>query len=307
MTNAVASSTVRIGGREIARAGFGAARLTAGDGWGEPADRGPARHILESALALGIDYVDTADVLGPGVSESIIGEVIGASGRAIVATKAGMLHYGERQWGVLGRPDYLKQQAYASRARLRVETIDLFYLHRIDPSFPLADQIGALQELRAEGVIREIGVSEPTPEQFEAFIAIERPAAVQSRFNIAQRENLPVLTRAEELGIPFVAYWPLIGHAIGLPETARSAVFGALEPAAARLGATTSQLALAWLVSRSPATVPIFGTRSPEHLAQNVAATRITLDPVLVDELERVVDEALLEVGAAAAQPGGVR
>ncbi len=307
MTNVAAPSTVPLAGRPIARAGFGAARLTAGDGWGEPADRGPARRMLEAALALGVDYIDTADALGPGVSESIIGEVIGSSGRAVVGTKAGMLHYGERQWGVLGRPEYLKQQAHASRARLRVEAIDLFYLHRIDPGVPLADQVGALQELRAEGVIREIGVSEPTPEQLEAFLAIERPAAIQSRYNIAQRGNQPVLDRAEGLGIPFVAYWPLIGHAIGLPETARSAVFGALEPPAVRLGSTPSQLALAWLVARSPVIVPIFGTRSPEHLAENVAATRLALDPAFVAELERVVDDALADLGVAAAQAGGVR
>ncbi|MGO3886599.1 MAG: aldo/keto reductase, partial [Mycetocola sp.] len=225
---------ISVAGRELNRLGFGAARLTAGDGWGDPSDREPSRQVLRDVIAAGIDYIDTADALGPGVSESIIGEVVGASGDACVATKAGMIHSGEREWGVFGRPDYLRQQAHASRARLGVHTIDLFYLHRVDPAFPLADQWNALRRLRDEGVVRAIGVSEPSAQQLEQIVAIEPPAAVQSHYNLIQRGNDPIVARTAELGIPFVAYWPLAGNAIA-PDL-RAAAWQAIAPIAAEHG-----------------------------------------------------------------------
>lgn len=191
----------RLAGASVTRVGFGAARLTAEDGWGAPRDPDSARNLLLAAVDAGYDYIDTADALGPGISEQLIGEALGNRDDVLVATKVGMLRPAPDAWGVLGRPDYLRQQIRLSLQRLQRDRIDLLYLHRIDPDYPLADQLGALQEARDRGDVGAIGVSEPTAEQLEQVIAVEPGlAAVQSLYNPVARRNTAVASRSRELG-----------------------------------------------------------------------------------------------------------
>ncbi|MFD0994639.1 aryl-alcohol dehydrogenase-like predicted oxidoreductase [Pseudoclavibacter chungangensis] len=280
-----------LAGHEVRRVGFGAARLTAGDGWGRLADPEPARRLLRDALDAGYDLVDTADSLGPGVSEQIVGEVVGDRDDVLVATKVGMLRPAPGRWGILGHPDYLRQQVHTSLLRLRRERIDLLYLHRIDPAHPVADQLGALQELCDAGHIGAIGVSEPSAEQLDEVLAIERVAAVQSLFNVAATGNAPIVRRLAAEGIPFVAYWPLIGR--GLPRDVYERVFAVLARAGDELDASPARVGLAWILAQAPTTFAVAGSRDPAHLADNLRADELVLDPARADRLAADVANAL--------------
>lgn len=284
----VGPQRVELAGRNVSRVAFGAARLTAGDGWGVPEDISASRNLLRSAIDLGYDYIDTADSLGPGVSEAVIGDVVGNSDRVLVATKVGMLRPSATRWGVLGHPDYLRQQVRNSLLRLRRDRIDLVYLHRIDPAYPLADQLGALQELRDEGLVGHIGVSEPTPAQLEEVFDIETPAVVQSVYNLVERRNGEIITTLGDRGIPFVAYWPLLGR--GVSRSVYDAIHRQLRPTAQRLGTTTHALSLAWIFGRHPLSLAVVGSRDPRHLAANRAAADLTLDDAVLDEITAAVD-----------------
>lgn len=283
-----ARGVVSIAGFDAVQVAFGAARLTAEDGWGAPSDPAASRATLRAAVDAGINHIDTADALGPGVSEALIGAELGDTDGVLISTKVGMLRPGPRSWDILGHPNYLRQQVYNSLYRLRRERIDLLYLHRIDPNYPLADQLGALQDLRDAGLVGHLGVSEPTLPQLREVLALEPAlAAVQSVYNLAETKNAPVAAALRERGIPFVAYWPLIGR--GLPAGARAALFTALTPIAEGVGLHATQLVLAWIFTRAPGSLAVVGSRSRSHLADNVAAAGAVLDGPTVAAVETAV------------------
>lgn len=282
------SGTLRLAGAVVPRVGFGAARLTAGDGWGVPADPEQSKRLLLDAVSAGFKYVDTADALGPGVSEQLIGEALGRREDVLVATKVGMLRPAAKRWGILGHPDYLRQQIELSLQRLQRDRIELLFLHRIDPNFPLEDQLGVLQDARDRGDVGAIGVSEPTAAQLETVLTLEpKLAAVQSLYNLTARQNDSVIQRLHGIGIPFVAYWPLIGR--GLRPERKDALFAQLDAIGRRLGLSAHQLSLAWIFATQPNALAIVGSRSLEHLELNLRAADVVLEPAVVDEIDAAV------------------
>lgn len=279
------SATFALGGDlTVNRLGFGAMRLTGKGVWGPPADRDECLRVLRRAVELGVDFIDTADSYGPAVSEELIREALHPYDGVTIATKAGLLRTAPDVWEPLGFPAYLRQQCEMSLRRLDVETIDLFQLHRIDAKFPAEDQIGELAALRDEGKIRHIGLSEVTSGQLAAARAVTPIASVQNMYNLTMRDSEPVLEVCEADGIAFIPWFPLAAGPLAAPD-------GPLQRIAADHGASPSQLALAWLLARSPVMVPIPGTSKVAHLEENVAAARI--------ELTGTEFDALSEAGAA--------
>jgi pyridoxine 4-dehydrogenase len=279
-----ASGTFALGGDlPVTRLGFGAMRLTGEGIWGEPADHAEALAVLRRAVELGVTLIDTADSYGPEVSERLIAEALHPYPEdLVIATKAGLVRTGPRQWHPVGRPEYLRQQCELSLRRLKLEAIDLFQLHRIDPRVPAEEQLGLLADLRTEGKVRHVGLSEVTVAQLDAAREVVEVASVQNRYNLVDREHEAVLDRCSELGIGFIPWFPV---AVG--DLARPG--GVLDEAARRHGATPAQLALAWLLHRAEVMLPIPGTSKVAHLEENCAAALVDLDR---DELE-----ALAEVG----------
>ena len=271
---AQASGTLTLGGElTVNRLGFGAMRLTGKGVWGPPADRGEAVRVLRRAVDLGVNFIDTADSYGPYISEDIIHEALhpySSHQGLVIATKAGLLRTGPDVWIPLGNPSYLRQECEMSLRRLGVETIDLFQLHRIDANFPLADQVGELVALQKEGKIRHIGLSEIDVDQLTAAQQITPIVSVQNMYNLAARTAEPLLDAATSQGIAFIPWFPLAAGPLAPPD-------GPLQKVAVGHDATPSQLALAWLLKRSPVMLPIPGTSSVAHLEQNVAAAEITL------------------------------
>ena len=278
---AVRSGTFDIGGDlRVHRLGFGAMRITGKGIWGEPQNHGEAIRVLRRSLELGIDFIDTADSYGPEVSERLIAEALYPYPKGLViATKAGLRRPGPDQWVEDGRPEYLRGQVESSLRRLRLERIDLLQLHRIDPKVPLADQIGALTRLQQEGKIRHLGLSEVTVEQIEAARKLADIVSVQNLYNLANRKSEDVLDYSEAEGIGFIPWFPL---ATG--DLAQSG--GPLARAAERLNAQPSQVALAWLLRRSPVMLPIPGTSRVKHLEENTAAALLELDQETLRELD---------------------
>lgn len=251
------------------RVGFGALRLTGPGAWDPTPDRPAAVRVLRRAVELGVTHIDTADSYGLGENEELIAEALHPyPAGLVVATKAGQSRPGRNAWVPLGRPEYLRQQAELSLRRLRVDRLDLFYLHRVDPLVPFEDQIGALAELRAEGKVAGVGLSEVTAAQLAEAEKLVPIAAVQNLYNWADRTHEPVLEHCAANGIAFVPWLPVAG---GRSDRR-------LDAAAARLGATPTQVALAWLLGKAPVVLPIPGTRSLDHLAENVAAADLDLD-----------------------------
>ena len=271
---AQASGTLTLGGElTVNRLGFGAMRLTGKGVWGPPADRGEAVRVLRRAVELGVNFIDTADSYGPYISEDIIREALhpySSHQGLVIATKAGLLRTGPDVWIPLGNPSYLRQECEMSLRRLGVETIDLFQLHRIDANFPLADQVGELVALQKEGKIRHIGLSEVDVDQLTAAQQITPIVSVQNMYNLAARTAEPLLDAVTTQGIAFIPWFPLAAGPLAAPD-------GPLQKVAAGHDATPSQLALAWLLKRSPVMLPIPGTSSVDHLEQNVAAAEIRL------------------------------
>ncbi|CAL9392538.1 Pyridoxine 4-dehydrogenase [Actinosynnema sp. ALI-1.44] len=266
------SETFSLGGDlTVNRLGYGAMRLTGEGIWGYPADRDNAIAVLRRAVELGINFIDTADSYGPHVNEELIKEALHpyADG-LVVATKAGLLRTGPGEWPILGKPEYLRASAEASLRRLGVERIDLFQLHRIDPDYPLEDQVGELRKLQEEGKIRHIGLSEVDVEQLGAAQAVAPIASVQNLYNLANRQHEAVLDYTTEHGIAFIPWFPVASGEIARPG-------GVLDTAAREHGATPAQLALAWLLRRAPNVLPIPGTSSIAHLEENTAARTIEL------------------------------
>jgi pyridoxine 4-dehydrogenase len=273
--------TFNIGGDlEVRRLGFGAMRIT-GDGiWGPPADPEGAGRLLRRVVELGVNLIDTADSYGPEVSENLIAEALHPYPEGLViATKGGLRRTGPGQWPRDGRPERLKECCEGSLRRLRLERIDLYQLHAPDPRVPLEDSLGALKELRDEGKIRHIGISNVSLEELERARAVVDVVTVQNRYNLIDRHSESVLEACEREGIGFIPWFPL---AIG--ELARSG--GPLDDLARTHDATPGQLALAWLLARAPVMLPIPGTASIQHLDENVAAQSIELARGEIERLE---------------------
>ncbi|MEU0494543.1 aldo/keto reductase [Mycobacterium sp. NPDC006124] len=267
-----ASGTFTIGGDlTVNRLGFGTMRLTGNGIWGPPDDRAEAVRVLRRAVELGIDFFDTANSYGPYVAEELIREALHPyRDGLVVATKAGLVRTGEDQWTPLGFPAYLRQEVEMSLRRLGTDRIDLFQLHRIDSKFPAEDQVGELAALQKEGKIRHIGLSEITAEQLAAAQGVASIASVQNRYNMAERTADPLLQACEDQGIAFIPWAPLGSG----PLVADG---GPLQRIASRHRVKPSQLAVAWLLKRSPVMVPIPGTSRVAHLEENVLAAEVTL------------------------------
>jgi aryl-alcohol dehydrogenase-like predicted oxidoreductase len=266
------NQTMKIAGEiEINRLGFGAMRITGKGIWGPPADRDGAIKLLKHVVDSGCNFIDTADSYGPNVSEELIGEALAPYKKGLViATKCGLVRTGPNQWPVDCRPERLKTCCEGSLQRLKLETIDLYQLHRIDSKVPLADQIGALVELKNEGKIRHIGLSEVTPAQLAEVQKLTPIASVQNEYNLTNRKSEATLAACEQQNIAFIPWYPLGGG-----DTKNSEA--KLQPVADRLGATPHQVALAWLLQRSPVMVPIPGTSSIEHFDENMGALDVDL------------------------------
>jgi pyridoxine 4-dehydrogenase len=270
-TVASASGTFRIGGDlTVNRLGFGAMRITGKGVWGPPQDHDECVRVLRRAVELGVNFIDTADSYGPYVSEDLIREALHPYDGVVIATKAGLVRTGPDEWPPLGFPPYLRQECEMSLRRLGVDTIELFQLHRIDNKFPLEDQVGELVKLKQEGKIRHIGLSEVDVEQLAAAQKITEIVSVQNMYNLTARAAEPVLEACEAGDIGFIPWFPLAAGPLAAPG-------GPLDSIAADHHATASQLALAWLLKRSPVMLPIPGTSKVDHLEQNVAAAEITL------------------------------
>jgi aryl-alcohol dehydrogenase-like predicted oxidoreductase len=277
--NTAAPKTFRIGGSiEVARLGFGSMRLTGRGIWGEPADRGEAIRTLQRLPALGVNFIDTADSYGPNIAEALIREALHPYGELLVATKAGLARTGPDQWVPLGRPEYLIQQAYASRHRLGVERIGLWQLHRIDPRTPRSEQFDAVKQLLDSGVIAHAGLSEVSVADIKAASKVFKVATVQNRYNLGDRSSEDVLRYCEQNGIGFIPWFPLSAGRL----TRSGSV---LDSIAKRHRASPGQIALAWLLRRSPVMLPIPGTSKVAHLEENVAAAGIELSGEEFDAL----------------------
>jgi pyridoxine 4-dehydrogenase len=266
------SGTFKIGADiEINRLGFGAMRITGKGVWGPPADRGEALRVLRRAVELGIDLIDTAESYGPHVSEALIAEALHPYPKGLViATKGGFDRTGPGQWVENARPERLREELDGSLKRLKVERIDLYQLHRIDPKVPEKEQFETLREFQREGKVRHVGLSEVSVAEIKRASKIVKVASVQNRYNLADREWEKVVDYCEEHGIGFIPWYPL--------QTGKLAARGgALAKIAAKHRATPAQIALAWLLKRSPVMLPIPGTSKVEHLEENVAAAKIEL------------------------------
>lgn len=275
-----AGTTFDLGGdMPVGRIGYGTMRLTDHPGippseaviWEPPRDRAGAVAVLRRAVELGVGLVDTADSYALGAVEEIVAEALYpyADG-VVVATKAGLARPGPGKWVPLGRPEYLRQQAELSLRRLRTDCIDLFQLHRVDPGVPLADQVGALRELQEEGKVRHIGLSEVDVDQVREARGIAEIASVQNLYNLAMRQHEAVVDYTAAEGIAFLPYFPMAVGELAAPGVPVAEV-------AAELGATTAQTALAWLLRRARNVLPIPGTTSLGHLAENVAALDLAM------------------------------
>jgi pyridoxine 4-dehydrogenase len=272
MTAVAPSDTFSIGGDlPVHRLGYGAMQLPGPGVWGEPADPENARRVLRAAVEQGVDFIDTADSYGPVVSERLIAEALHPYPQGlVVATKAGLTRQGPGIWTPVGRPAYLKQQVELSLRTLRLERIDLIQLHRIDAEVPLADQLGAFKELQDEGKVRHIGVSEVSVAELEQAREIVEVVSVQNLYNLTNRQSQDVLEYATEHGIGFIPWFPIATGDLAAPDSPVADI-------ARELDATPSQVALAWLLHTSPVVLPIPGTKSLEHLAENTGAAQLRL------------------------------
>ena len=281
MANAAASGTFKIGGEtEIHRLGYGAMRITGRGVWGDPEDRAGCLATLKRLPGLGVDFIDTADSYGPNVSEELIAEALRPYGKIVVATKGGLTRTGPNQWLPCGRPEYLIQQANTSRRRLGVAKIDLWQLHRIDSTVPAKEQFEAIASLLKAGVIAHAGLSEVSVAEIEAAQKYFKVATVQNKYNLADRASESVLTYCAKHSIGFIPWYPLAAG-----DLAREG--GALSRIAKAHKASPGQIALAWLLKRSPVILPIPGTSKVAHLEENVAAAEIKLSDAEFAELDR--------------------
>ena len=282
--NVAASGTFTIGGDlPVHRLGFGAMRITGPGVWGEPRDREEARRVLKRAVELGVNFIDTADSYGPAVSEEIIAEALYPyPDGLVIATKGGLTRQGPNQWLPVARPEYLRQQVEMSLRHLKLQRIDLYQLHRIDPKVPVEESLGALKDLQQQGKIRHIGLSEVSPADIERSQKVVPIVTVQNRYNISDREHETTLNYCEQHDLGFIPWFPVAAGKLARPG-------GPLDEAARRYGATVAQLSIAWLLHRSRVMLPIPGTSSVAHLEENAGAASLKL----TDEEWRGVERAI--------------
>jgi pyridoxine 4-dehydrogenase len=282
--NAAASGTFALGGDlHIHRLGFGAMRITGEGIWGEPKDPDKAKQVLRRAIELGVNFIDTADSYGPEVSERLIAEALYPyPAGLVIATKGGFTRSGPNRWAAVGRPEYLRQCVEMSLRRLRVERIDLWQFHRIDPKVPVEESLGAIKEMQKQGKIRHIGLSEVSPKEIEQAKKTVPIVSVQNQYNIGDRRHEASLEYCEKHKLGFIPWFPVAAGAL-----ARTG--GPLDSAAKRHHATVAQLSLAWLLHRSPVMLPIPGTSSIEHLEENIASGAVKLR---ADEWKAIEGEA---------------
>jgi pyridoxine 4-dehydrogenase len=272
------AGTITIGERSVRRLGFGAMRITGPGIWGPPADHDQAIAVLRRAVELGVNLIDTADSYGPEVSEELIAEALHPyPDDLLIATKGGLVRTGPGKWPADGRHEHLREACEGSLRRLRLDAIDLYQHHRPDPRVPYEESIGALKELQEEGKIRHIGVSNVSVDQLETARGIVEVVSVQNRFNLTDRHSQDLLERCEELGTAFFPWAPIAaGRLAG----------GPLDRIASEHDASAGQVALAWVLARSPVIAPIPGTSSVEHLEENLAAASVQLSEDEVAELD---------------------
>jgi pyridoxine 4-dehydrogenase len=279
--NAAASGTFRIGGKiEIHRLGFGAMRITGRGVWGPPSDKAGALRTLKRLPELGVNFIDTADSYGPDVSENLIREALHPYEGMLVATKAGLTRSGPDRWTPNGQPDYLIGQARKSLTKLGVEKIGLWQLHRIDPAVPRDEQFGAVKTLLDEGVVEHAGLSEVSIDDIEAASKVFNVATVQNRYNLVDRASEDVVDYCTLHGIGFIPWFPLAAGDLARPGSL-------LDNLANQHGGVPSQIALAWVLKRSPVMLPIPGTSKVSHLEENVAAAEIDLSDADFEALDR--------------------
>jgi len=279
--DAKASGTFVIGGDlAVNRLGYGAMRITGQGIWGEPKDPETGKKVLRRAVELGVNFIDTADSYGPEVSERLIGEALAPYAKGVVvATKAGFTRQGPDKWLPVGRPEYLVQQVEMSLRRLKLERLDLWQLHRIDPRVPVEESLGEIKKLQRQGKIRHVGLSEVKPHEIDQARKVIDIVSVQNQYNLSNRQHEDVLEYCEKHKIAFIPWFPVASGKLAQPG-------GKLDAAAKKHGATVSQLSLAWLLHRSPVVLPIPGTSSVDHLEENIAAASVKLSSVEWKDIE---------------------
>jgi pyridoxine 4-dehydrogenase len=285
--NAKASGNFSVGGDlSIHRLGFGAMRITGEGVWGEPKDRDEAKRVLKRLPDLGVNFIDTADAYGPEVSENLIAEALHPyPAGLVIATKGGFTRQGPNKWTVVGRPEYLRQCVQMSLRRLKLERIDLYQLHRIDPQVPVEDQIGELKKMQKEGKIRHIGLSEVSVKDIEQAKKTAPIVSVQNKYNIGDRTHEDVLQYCEKHNLGFIPWFPMDAGKLNKPG-------GPMDKAAKSHNASSAQLAVAWLLHHSPVMLPIPGTSSVKHLEENVAAAEINLTDMEWQTLEKGIGKS---------------
>jgi pyridoxine 4-dehydrogenase len=266
------AGTFAIGGDlTINRLGYGAMRLTGPGIWGEPKDRNEARRVLQRAVELGVNFIDTADAYGPDVSEEIIAEALYPyPAGLVIATKGGFARSGPNKWEMVGRPEYLRQCVEMSLRRLKLDRIELYQLHRIDPKVPVEESLGALKEMQKAGKIRHIGLSEVSPPEIERAGKTVKIVSVQNQYNLSDRQHEKVLQYCEHHNLAFIPWFPVAAGKLAKPG-------GPLDQVANQHNATVAQISLAWLLHHSPVLIPIPGTSSVTHLEENMAAAKLQL------------------------------
>jgi pyridoxine 4-dehydrogenase len=268
------TGTFAIGGDlTVNRLGYGAMRITGAGIWGEPKDRGEALKVLKRAIELGVNFIDTADAYGPEISENLIAEALYPYEKdLVIATKGGFARSGPNKWEMVGRPEYLRQCVEMSLRRLKLERIELYQLHRIDPKVPVEESLGALKELQKAGKIRHIGLSEVSTAEIERANKTVKIVSVQNQYNLSDRRHEKVLKYCEENHLGFIPWFPVAAGKLAQPG-------GPLDATAKNHQATIAQLSLAWLLHHSPVILPIPGTSSVKHVEENMAAAKLQLTP----------------------------
>lgn len=274
-----ASGMFQIGVKTIHRLGYGAMRITGEGIWGPPADHEGALAVVRRAVDLGVDFIDTADSYGPYVSEDLLAEALAPyPEQVLIATKAGLLRHGPNKWISLGHPAYLRQEAEMSLRRLKLGRLELLQLHRVDPNYPLADQVGELKALQDEGKVGSVGLSNVSVDQLTEARGITEIVTVQNRYNLTDRSSQDVLDYCTQNGVGFIPWAPVAAGDL-------AASGGPVDDVEKATGATASQVSLAWLLAISPIVLPIPGTASIAHLEENVAAASVSLTPAQVEKL----------------------
>ncbi len=278
------ATTFRLGGEmEIHRLGFGAMRLTGKGIWGEPQDREECKRVLRRAVELGVDFIDTADSYGPDVSEILIGETLAPYKRGLViATKAGLTRQGPDKWAPVGRAEYITQQVEMSLRHLKLERLDLWQLHRIDPKTPVEESLGAAKKLQEQGKIRHIGLSEVSVAEIEQARKIVEIVSVQNEYNLTTRKSEDIVNYCEQHNLGFIPWFPVAAGRLAQPG-------GKLDQIAKRHKASLAQLSIAWLLHRSPVMLPIPGTSSVAHLEENLKSAELHLSESEWSEVESAV------------------